>query len=152
MLRRILTICFFVLPGVAQAQPADSLLRVLSRFNTGSAIQLNESRGHFFGVKNGTVTFEGRGNVRGVPFSEINEVWKQKSHIKGGMLAGAIIGGVPTALFGVLLVGAVCENSDTHCRGDYPLAAGYGFIIGGTAGGLVGGLIGYAVKKWERVY
>ncbi len=151
MRKLFLSLCL-TLPFVAQAQPADSLTRALNRFNTGAAIQINESRGHFFGVKNGTVRFEGRDNIRDVPFSEINEVWKQKSHVKGGIITGAIIGGVPVALLGALLVNATCENSDTHCRGDYPVVIGYGLVLGGTAGGLVGGLIGFAVKKWERVY
>lgn len=151
MLKLFLSLCLLY-PCVAQAQPADSLTRALYRFNTGAAIQINESRGHFFGVKDGTVVFEGRDNVRNVPFSEINEVWKQKSHVKGGIITGAIIGGVPTALIGALLVAATCENSDTHCRGDYPIVVGYGLVLGGTAGGLVGGLIGFAIRKWERVY
>jgi hypothetical protein len=141
-----------LVPGIAESQPADSLTRVLARFDTGAAIQINESRGHFFGLKNGSVVFEGRDNVRDVPLPDIDAVWKQKSHVKGGAITGAIIGAVPVALIGAFLVSVTCENSDTHCRGDYPIVIGYGAAIGGAGGGLIGGLIGYSIKKWVRVY
>jgi hypothetical protein len=152
MLKRFLCICLILLPSVAKAQPADSLVRILDRFNNGAAIQINQARGHFFGVRNGSVVFEGLKNVQNIPLTDVNEVWKQKSHAKTGAITGAVITGVSFALIGSFLVSVTCENSDTHCRGDYPIVAAYGLTLGGVSGGLVGGLIGYAFKKWQRVY
>ena len=152
MVKRILSILLYLTPVAVAAQPADSLTRVLDRFNTGAAIRINESRGHFFGLKDGAVVFEGENNIRNIPLSDVSEVWTQKSHFKSGAVTGAIIGGIPLAALGALFVGVACENSDTHCRGDYPVAIAYGLVIGGTGGALIGGLIGYAIKRWDRVY
>jgi hypothetical protein len=152
MLKKILCLTLFALPALVEAQPTDSLIRVLDRFHTGAAIQINETRGHFFGIKNGAVVFEGPQSVSEVVLSDVNQVWKQKSHAKTGAITGAVITGVSFALIGSFLVSVTCENSDTHCRGDYPIVAAYGLVLGGAGGGLVGGLIGYAFKKWERVY
>ena len=140
------------LPSVVASQPTDSLNRAIDRFGTGSAIQVNETRGHFFGVRNGSLTLEVDRQAQQVPLSDIQTLWKQSSHAKAGALTGALIVGSAFAGIGSLLVGVSCENADTHCRGDYPVVAAYGFLIGGAGGGLVGGLIGYAVKKWVRVY
>jgi hypothetical protein len=142
----------FLLPSITLAQPADSLSRALNKFSNGSAIQVNESRGHFFGVKNSAIVFEDRSSVREIPFSTVDELWKQSSHWKTGAVTGAIITGVSFAAIGALLVNVTCENSDTHCRGDYPIVTAYGLVLGGAGGGLVGGLIGYAFKTWKRVY
>jgi membrane associated rhomboid family serine protease len=152
MLKRFLFALSLTIPAIGAAQPSDSLVRVLDRFNNGAAIQVNDARGHFFGVKNGAIVFEGRSSVQDIPLSDVNALWKQKSHARTGMITGAIIGAIPVAAIGAFLVSVVCEDSDSHCRGDYPIVIAYGAAIGGAGGGLIGGLIGYAVKKWVRVY
>src|SRR5215212_3751786 len=101
---RALAIALFVIPSMVFAQGADSLTRALNKFNNGAPIQVNESRGHFFGVKSSAIVFEDRSSVREIPFSTVDELWKQSSHWKGGAVTGAVITGVSFATIGALLV------------------------------------------------
>ena len=156
MTRLIFILLTALSPALVSAQANDSLSRSLGRIGIGSTVRItvdaNGSRGHFFGVHGESLLLEDYGATQSIPLRDIDEVARQGSYAKHGAITGAIIGGVTLGALGALAVSATCEDTNTHCRGDYPIVAAYGFALGGAGGGLVGGLIGFAIKRWVRVY
>jgi hypothetical protein len=86
-----------------------------------------------------------------VPFTTIEEMWKQGRSAGRGALIGAGIGAALVGGFGVFLASALCESSD-GCRGDQVGVGLYGAAMGAAGGGLLGAGLGALVRRWVHIY
>ena len=86
-----------------------------------------------------------------VPVRYVDSLWtRERSFLRGALIGGAV-GGVVVSGFFLFLVKGLCE-SVKGCSDDYPLAIGYGVVIGGGSGALIGTGIGGLVRRWQRRY
>ena len=142
----------------AQDNPADraaEVERVARRLNPGRTTQIRTDRetirGQFSGVSNEGVILARAGGSAPIPFTTIEEMWKQGRSAGTGALIGAGVGAIAVGGFGVFLAGALCETGD-GCNDDKITVALFGAAIGGAGGGLIGAAVGALVKRWVRIY
>ena len=129
--------------------------RAAQKLNPGRVTRVRTDRetiqGQFSGVSSeGVILARGSGSSP-IPFTTIEEMWKQGRSAGTGALIGAGIGGVLVGGFGVFLAGALCDTGD-GCRDDKIGVGAYGAVIGAAGGGLIGAGIGALVKRWVRIY
>ena len=142
----------------AQDNPVEraaEVERVARKLNPGRMTQIRTDRetirGQFSGVSSEGVILARAGSSAPIPFTTIEEMWKQGRSAGTGALIGGGIGAVLVGGFGVFLASALCETGD-GCRDDQVGVGLYGAAIGAAGGGVIGAGFGALIKRWVRIY
>lgn len=152
----LLAVLAWARPARAQERDSAALHRAVSTVCPGARVRLavapaDTVSGHCGWPEDGRLPVRWGGEERRVPLGDVEALWVRERGTASGARAGAIIGGLAAAGFGMYLANGLCD--DTAGCGSDTLSVGVllGFI-GAFAGAATGGMIGGTTTGWDRRY
>ena len=103
--------------------------------------------GAFGGLRGDTLYFAHDPGTEAIPLGAIDTLWTRGRRTGSGVLIGAVVLAVPTAILANALCG-LGEGGTTECGS----AAAAGAVLGGAVGAGLGALIGHSIRVWVRRY
>lgn len=93
--------------------------------------------------------------VMAISIADLQKLWVRTNAAREGGRFGAILGAIPSAIWGSYMAGVANIDCESHCvdlTGPRLIGGAIGGLMGAAGGMTIGSIIGAAIPQWQRVY